>query len=266
MYLFSATESSIIQIAARDLKTSDHFVRFIMPEKGFVPSAVSKLTGIEVHGLTMYFNLVPVESTSCERAVDEFLAWLKKYKSPLLVAHNAKFDARILVSTMCRLKMDDYLKDIAGFSDSINLFKKEYPGRGSYKLESLSTDLMEQQFENMHNAEVDVNILIALLKRVSNVHEKLIDISFSTESVLVNNQKLINKKMYLSSFSGLINEEVLSKTQCSNLAAQGICEFHISLASKRAGTEGIKNMLRGKITKLDSVCEKLFMFYNSNNA
>lgn len=85
MYLFSATESSIIQIAARDIKTSDHYVRFIMPENGFVPSAVSKLTGIEVHGLTMYFNLVPVEFTSCKRAVDEFLAWMKKHKSPLLV-------------------------------------------------------------------------------------------------------------------------------------------------------------------------------------
>lgn len=68
MYLFSATESSIIQIAARDIKTSDHYVRFIMPENGFVPPAVSKLTGIEVHGLTMYFNLVPVEFTSRERA------------------------------------------------------------------------------------------------------------------------------------------------------------------------------------------------------
>lgn len=49
--------------------------------------------------------------------------------------------------------------------------------------------------------------------------------------------KTNKKKLYLSSFSRLVNEHVLSKTQCSNLAAQGIGELHISLASKRAGTE-----------------------------
>lgn len=53
-------------------------------------------------------------------------------------------------------------------------------------------------------------------------------------------QKLINKKIYLSSFSDLINEQVLSKTRCSNLAGQGIGEFNISLASKRTETERIK--------------------------
>lgn len=60
-------------------------------ENGFVLSAISNLTCIEVHGLTMYFNFDPVEFTSCELAVDEFLAWLKNNKSPLLVVHNADF-------------------------------------------------------------------------------------------------------------------------------------------------------------------------------
>lgn len=39
----------------------------------------------------------------------------------------------------------------------------------------------------MYNVEVDVNILIVLLKRVLNVYEKLIDILFLIESVFVNN-------------------------------------------------------------------------------
>ncbi|XP_062608858.1 uncharacterized protein LOC134270633 [Saccostrea cucullata] len=261
-----ATDSSIIQIAARELKTSDHFVRFVMPQNGFIPSTVSKLTGIEVHGLTMYYNLIPVESTTCERAIGEFLVWLKKHKSPVLVAHNAKFDARILVSTICRLKMEDNLKDISGFSDTLKLFKNEFPGRSSYKLESLTTDLIDDQNENLqlHNAEADVNVLTNLLKRVSDVHEKLMANLFSTDSVLVNNQKLINKKMYFESFSRLIDQNVLSKTQSSNLAAQGISEMHMSLASKRAGKDGIRNILRGKITKLESVVEKLSVFYGSN--
>lgn len=56
--LFSAMESSIIQIAARDFKISDNIVRFFMPENGFISSAVSKLTGIDVHGLTSILTLL----------------------------------------------------------------------------------------------------------------------------------------------------------------------------------------------------------------
>ena len=49
--------------------------------------------------------------------------------------------------------------------------------------------------------------LISVLKLVANVREKLIKISFSVGSVLCNNQKLINKKVYISSFCRLIEEK-----------------------------------------------------------
>lgn len=68
--------------------------------------------------------------------------------------------------------------------------------------------------------------------------------------MLVNNQNLINKREYFSSFIRLMDEHVVSKAQCNNLAVQGIGK----LDSKRAGTKGIKkNMPRRKITKFDSV-------------
>lgn len=47
---------------------------------------------------------------------------------------NAKFDERILVSTICKLKIDDHLN-----CGTVNLFKKN-----THKLE---TDLLEQQFK-----------------------------------------------------------------------------------------------------------------------
>lgn len=47
-------------------------------------------------------------------------------------------------------------------------------------------------------------------------------IPFWTESVLVNNQNLVNKREYFSSFIRLMDEHVVSKAQCNNLAVQGI--------------------------------------------
>lgn len=92
---FSGIDSGIIQIAVRDFKISSHFVRFVSPYYGFISSAVSKLTGIKIHELTFSTYIM-------RHAVDEFLARLKKYKSLLFVAHNGKFDACILVSTICK--------------------------------------------------------------------------------------------------------------------------------------------------------------------
>lgn len=56
-----------------------------------------------------------------------------------------------------------------------------------------------------------MNIQIPLLKRAS----KMMENTFSTESFLFNNQKLINKKMYFVSFvsfSRLIDPSVVKNT------------------------------------------------------
>lgn len=60
--------------------------------------------------------------------------------------------------------------------------------------------------------------------------------------MLVNNQNLVNKREYFSSFIRLMDEHVVSKAQCNNLAVQGIGK----LDSKQAGTKGIKKICRGE--------------------
>ena len=192
-----AAESSIIQIAAKNMETSESFNRFVIPESGSIPSQVSKLTGIEMHGNgTMYYNLQPVTATNANEALDDFTKWLKNYEAPLIVAQNAQFDARILVSSLCRLdKSDQFSKVVAGFSDSLKLLKVEMPGKSSYKLSVLADEILEDGSTNAHNAEEDVTMLSAiLLKGVPKVVEKMKRYTFTFESVLLNKRKLSNKK------------------------------------------------------------------------
>ena len=171
-----AAESSIIQIAAKNMETSESFNRFVIPESGSIPPQVSKLTGIEMHGNgTMYYNLQPVTASNANEALDDFIKWLKNYEAPLIVAHNAPFDARILVASLCRLdKSDQFSKVVAGFSDSLKLLKEEMPGKKtSYKLSVLADEILDGS-TNAHNAEEDVTMLCAiLLKEVPNVVEKV---------------------------------------------------------------------------------------------
>lgn len=94
-------------------------------------------------------------------------------------------------------------------------------------------------------------------------------IPFWTESVLVNNQNLVNKREYFSSFIRLMDEHVVSKAQCNNLAVQGIGK----LDSKQAGTKGIKKYAEEKNYKIcrwyfDTLIEDLehlLLIYCYNN-
>ncbi|XP_062609547.1 uncharacterized protein LOC134271343, partial [Saccostrea cucullata] len=113
--------------------------------------------GIELHGLTMFSDMVPVRSMGEKEALLKFVEWMRKYDPVLIVAHNACFDSRILISAFNRHGITDHLKSIVGFSDSIKVFKKAFPSQSSYKLQHLvqqfGTDLPPVQ---AHNAVNDV--------------------------------------------------------------------------------------------------------------
>lgn len=75
---------------------------------------------------------------------------------PLIVAHNAEFDARILVCCFTRQGLTGIVKNVIGFSDTIKLFKKAH--QPSYKFQDLAKTFAPD-FLNAPNAENDVSML-----------------------------------------------------------------------------------------------------------
>lgn len=234
----------------------------MQPANGFIPSTIQRLTGIEMHGLQMYYELTPVSSCGERQALVEFAAWLNKFSSPLIVAHNAQFDSRILVSSFTRHGLTDLVKYAVGFSDTVKLFKKVYPDQQSYKLQDLAKSFAPN-FEslNAHNAEHDVSMLKNLLTNTPNVEEYLRDAVFSTDYVIANNEKLSNKNRNIGSFSNLVTSNVLTKSQCSTLAAHGLQSSHLKFALQRGGREGLLTILKGKLRSVNSVIDKVISFY-----
>lgn len=257
-----STSSSIIQIAAASLHSDESFNRFVQPANGFIPSTIQRLTGIEMHGLQMYYELTPVSSCGERQALVEFAAWLNKFSSPLIVAHNAQFDSRILVSSFTRHGLTDLVKYAVGFSDTVKLVKKVYPDQQSYKLQDLAKSFAPN-FEslNAHNAEHDVSMLKNLLTNTPNVEEYLRDAVFSTDYVIANNEKLSNKNRNIGSFTNLVTSNVLTKSQCSTLAAHGLQSSHLKFALQRGGREGLLTILKGKLRSVNSVIDKVISFY-----
>ncbi|XP_062600102.1 uncharacterized protein LOC134261717 [Saccostrea cucullata] len=253
-----ATDSSIIQIAASSYCTEDTFSSFIRPQNGYIPKTVSKLTGIELHGLTMFSDMVPVRSMGEKEALLKFVEWMRKYDSVLIVAHNACFDARILISAFNRHGITDHLKSIVGFSDSIKVFKKAFPSQSSYKLQHLvqqfGTDLPPVQ---AHNAVNDVLVLRHMLLKIPSASDSLRQSAFSVEHVSLQIKKAQNKQKNLDGYDQLISQNVLTKTQCSSLASHGLSVKHVQLTFNRAGVDGLKDVLKGKIKKISIAAEKL---------
>ncbi|XP_062603897.1 uncharacterized protein LOC134265692 isoform X2 [Saccostrea cucullata] len=216
-----SNSSRIIQIAAAPLHSEDRFNRFVQPANGFIPPAIVKLTGIEMHGMQMYYQLNPVPSCGERQAIAEFAEWLSSFPSPLIVAHNAQFDARILVSCFTRHGLTDMLKSVVGFSDTVKFFKKVHPNQPSYKLQDLAKSLApEFDSANAHNAENDVYALKILLKNTPKAEESLSESIFSTDYVIANNEKLSNKNKNIGSFHEMITAKVLTKGQSSTLAGR----------------------------------------------
>lgn len=216
-----------------------------------------------MHGLQMYYELTPVSSCGERQALVEFAAWLNKFSSPLIVAHNAQFDARILVSCFSRHGLIDLVKKVVGFSDTVKLFKKVYPDQQSYKLQDLVKSFAPDfESSNAHNAEHDVSMLKNLVTNKPNMEESLRDAVFSTEYVIANNEKLSNKNRNIGSFTDLITSNILTKSQSSTLAAYGLQSNHLKFALERGGREGLLTVLKGKLKSFNSVIDKVIAFYN----
>lgn len=116
---------NIIQIKVERCLTSDHFFRFVMPEYDFILPSVSKLAGIFEHRFTI---LWPCSRSICNmRRCNCWFSWDGRKNTSLLVADNAKFDARILI----------WLTNIQTQDGRFFKWHCRISWRSSYKLESL---------------------------------------------------------------------------------------------------------------------------------
>jgi DNA polymerase III epsilon subunit-like protein len=263
MIYFLARDSNIIQIAARSLETDDSISMFVRPKNGLIPLHISKLTGIEMHELTMYCDMIPVPSYYTKDALTTFAEWIDKHPAPIIAAHNASFDARILVSACKNYGVE--FRNLIEFADTIKIFKQEYPNQSSYKLHDLVQTYGSNALKlSAHNAVNDVVLLKDLLTNIPTTTTRLSDITFSVEHVAINNEKIANKAKYLDSYCTLISDKVLTKTQCSSLASNGLNPKHLQLAFERGGEEGLELILKGKIRKTSAAARNLMHSFKQN--
>ncbi|KAL4235710.1 rRNA-processing endoribonuclease [Mactra antiquata] len=266
----------ITQIAAQVVGQSISFNLYVQP---LIPitAAAQQITGISMVGDKMFVNGSPVSTVDIITACDSFIEWLEKFSNVILTAHNGKrFDFPVLVSVLSKVnKFDRFSQCVMAICDSLALFRKVYPGRSTYKQESLVSDILNITY-NAHDAAGDVWALSTLLQHaVSTLTMKDFSVFlFSPKAVFYNNLNSREKAKNISSLKVLVSSGICKMATAENIAGSGLNLDQLKKIYVRDGEDGLLNTFTMKNSQgqprvtntkriLESVIPKLAEYFNN---
>lgn len=160
--LGKTSDIRVCQIGAQalnsELHTLSRFNEFVNPLAAIDPSATA-VTGIDAS----FVN----NCDAWDDVGDRFNRWLESVRAEgqpiVLLAHNGKrFDARILAFEHSRHRLA--FPGQLHHADTIDVFKKLYPGMSSYALGNLYKAACGKELADAHTADADVEGVCTLLR------------------------------------------------------------------------------------------------------
>ncbi|XP_021342428.1 uncharacterized protein LOC110442892 isoform X2 [Mizuhopecten yessoensis] len=230
--------SDITQLSAR--AGDQLFTRYVIPGKP-INEVASQMTGITFVKGKLYKNERPVQAVSATECMTDFADWLSHFHSPVLVAHNALFDALVLCNCLSGIKDQEVSRIVDGFVDTLRIFRQVLPNRTRHNLESLVTDLLGIVYQ-AHDANQDAEVLQKLVKS-----EKITDAlmcqssyTFSYIQDYVAYKKQTDKCKV--SLQPLIQADLLTKHLADKIARTGLGLHHLEFVHSQAGAQGIHKL------------------------
>ncbi|XP_070764046.1 DNA polymerase III subunit epsilon-like [Enoplosus armatus] len=133
---------------------------YTLPRRALTDSATN-VTGFTVTGDVLSLHGSPVDTIPLVEALTSFLAFLRSFRRPvLLAAHNARrFDAPVLTRVLQKFSLrQDFQQVVSGFLDTFLLSKNVFPGLCRYSQEYLVRHFLGKTY-NAHNAVEDAKML-----------------------------------------------------------------------------------------------------------
>jgi DNA polymerase III epsilon subunit-like protein len=208
-----------------------------LPEKPIQPQ-VSIETGLVCADSELYINGKPLDTIRIREAISQFLLWLGRFPNPVLVTHNASFDASVMTRTLSNLSIDTTNK-INGFVDSVAVLEGVIPGRSHYALRSLAIGVLNE-VHDAHNAVANVKMLQKLLNVKEVTDAQMLKHGFSVAYVP---ELYKYQGCYLenrASLMPLVNDHVLSMQMIGRVAKCGLGLSDLLSAYKKDNFNGIK--------------------------
>ena len=246
-------DAQMIQISAKQNKTHARCINFYCLPNTNISKGAARVNGFKVINDKLYYKNEQVNTVSVCDAINNLTKLANNENESqskyILVAHNAPFDAKIIISSAIQNDLiQDLRRHFIGFIDTLAIFKNCHPNLTSYKQTSLVSYFLNGEYE-AHNAQVDVHLLHNLFKKaidplVTNDMQVLSNASFTIDYSIEQYLNIEQQyKLNISSFDQLIMKNVINKDVASRLARKGISFDTLKKLLVEEGEKAIKTTL-----------------------
>ena len=262
-------DCDIVQISAVTLDGRSKFDQYILPSQDISPSA-SRVTGLTMNGGKLFLKDRPVSAVGIKEGLSLFKNWLSAFgKNVILIGHNIKvFDVKHLLRHAGLHGVDFGV--VAGFVDTLPMFKFFHPGQSSYSQENLFRKMVGGNYD-AHNSLSDVIALCSLIKRTIPDTRSLQQFSYTCEWCRNYVTFLEERDKNLQTFQPLLALNAISKGMAEKAASSGLTYRHLQIACNRQGESGLKSLLGEKfnglvrVTKNTRVISSLLHHFDTKN-
>lgn len=269
----STQKADILEIAAIT-NDGQPFRTYVEPVRRINPMA-SKVNHITFRDGKLMFRGKVVPSLSLNDALCHFFDWLKKVgngRKVVLVAHNSKFDSRFLVHFLLQEGFENiFLKTVAGFMDTIPMFKKINANLASYRQDFLVSKFLPKDNDyDAHSALSDVRYLRRLFNQ--ELVTKMTDFSeFSYTSSHALQKHFLGPKVSINitTYKHLITRKIMSTTTATKLSALDYRYDELVAVYKTKGEEELKSIFtqpdcegKARITASETVLSKIISYFD----
>ena len=201
------------------------------------------MTGLTCRDGQLYHHGHPVDAVPITLALKEFITFLGS-DPVMLMGHNIRsFDCPILVNAITACGLEDQLAlSVAGFLDTLRLFRATKPGLDSYQQESLYRYMFKEEYE-AHNALADVTALQRIVKHALPGPKDVLKHTFHLDYVVAMHQYNQQKEANLKTWRPLIERSVVSETMAKQAAGSGLKVDHLMIAYRNEGAVGVEKLL-----------------------
>lgn len=257
---FIGTSAEITQLAC--IFEEETFNRYVLP-KSPISAKATAVTGLHVASGQLFYQQTKVNSVDIQTCLTEFNIWLKNFPNPILVCHNGKvFDSVILMRYVMQYPESGLKSTIAGFVDSLHVFREILPEQHSYKLQTLVQDTMGLAF-NAHSALEDVKALQSLVLHHKVSYEIMLKHSFGVDFIISSIESKSKTNELIATLAPL--SSCISPYMLKKIALSGLSYDHLRLAIERGGADGLKMVLGEKteqgtvrVTKNKTIVGKIY--------
>lgn len=233
-----APQKDILQIA---LKSEKKMLSIYLTPSKSIDTRATVVTGLTKNGRQLFLHGDLVATLAHQKAALKVLEYLESFgKKVILIAHNCNFDSDRLVRFFQKLSLlSSFQRVVAGFLDTLSIFRKKFPDRSNHKLCDLGKDLLNISVKNAHNAMVDVDVL----ERLTVKYIAWVDFSgkeFTVQDVLTRMQMLADEKVCSPTYAPM--SSVITKVLIKNLSRHNI-NFNALVDKSMEGDNRVKEFL-----------------------